>query len=70
VRLATVKKIHQRIQANKEKTVRIQQLEVSSIGYFKLKNGQTVRFEPKDVGKSVILETDLKNPSNQVLTFE
>ena len=70
MRLATVKKINQRIRASGNKTKRIQFLEVSTIGYFKLNNGQTVRLEPDHIGRTLRLETDMKNPFNQVLTFE
>lgn len=69
MKLAKVKKLKQRIQARPDKTLRIQTLEVSSIGYFKLNNGQTVKLEPGDVGKSIQLETEINNPQNQVLTF-
>lgn len=58
-------KIHQQV----DRTERVQFLRVETEGKFVLKDGCELRIFPKDVGKTMVLRTNLNNQKVQSFAF-
>ena len=65
IKFSKMEKVHQVEKPEK----RVQFLKVQSEGIFKLKDGCQIRVFPKDIGKTVVLETCRKIPTNQSFSF-
>ena len=66
--LAKLSKVSQMIKCKAgDDPMRIQRLRVESPGHFRFQNGKSIRLDESDIGRVMILETNIKNPLEQNL---